>query len=182
MGRRLSTALAVSLWFMLPVSFANASSLDFLNLNYLKNAQRLENLYPGRSSRPAFPHFGATFFSNFYGLHSEFSSRGGEFLQDVKITPAIFINSTSGLPVTGFMRMAGAGCSNVSFFCSWSGAGVRFFDTTKSDTFSGPPNTIGLTNITLGSNATAIPEPSSIYLLAIGIAACCARGLRFLKH
>jgi hypothetical protein len=222
MVRRLSIALAVSLWFMLSVSFANANPLDFLNFNYLKNGQQVGNFYDGGSSNPGVPNLGVTFSSSFYGLHSEFSNGGGAFLQDVTQTPIIFMEGATGSQVTGFMNVAGgfttgidfiytaafqqtatiwsgtsgtgtvlatislaandASCSNVGYYCNWSDAGVRFSGTAKSVTFSGPANTMGLTDITLGNSATAIPEPSSIYLLGIGIAGCCAQGLRrFLK-
>jgi len=36
-------------------------------------------------------------------------------------------------------------------------------------TFSGPANELGLADITLGSNSTAVPEPSTIYFLATGL-------------
>jgi hypothetical protein len=75
-----------------------------------------------------------------------------------------------------------ASCSNVGYYCNWSHAGVRFSGTAKSVTFSGRADTMELTDITLGNSATAIPVPSSVYLLGIGLAACSAQGLRrFLK-
>lgn len=54
-------------------------------------------------------------------------------------------------------------------YCTWSSDGVNFSGTAHSVTFSGPGNELGLADITLGSNATAVPEPSSIYLLGSGL-------------
>lgn len=56
-------------------------------------------------------------------------------------------------------------------YCNWSNAGANFSGTAHSVTFSGPANEIGLSDITIGSNQTAIPEPSPVYLLASGFAA-----------
>jgi len=55
-------------------------------------------------------------------------------------------------------------------YCNWSSVGTTFSGTAHSVTFSGPANELGLTDITLGSNSTAVPEPSSIYLLGTGLA------------
>lgn len=182
MVRRLSIALATSLWFMLSVSSANANPQDLLNFNSLRNGRQVGIFYPGGSSNSGVANLGLTFSSKFYGLQSEFSRDGGGFLQDVTMTPIIFVEGTSGSPVTGFINEDGAGCS-LGHHCNESDAGIRLSGTAKSNTLSGPADTIGLRAITLGNSATAIPEPSSIYLLGIGIAACCAQYLRrFLKR
>jgi hypothetical protein len=55
-------------------------------------------------------------------------------------------------------------------YCTWSSDGVNFSGTAHSVTFSGPANELGLADITLGSNTTAVPEPSGIYLLGTGLA------------
>jgi hypothetical protein len=60
-------------------------------------------------------------------------------------------------------------CSSPTY-CTWSSDGVNFSGTARSVTFSGPGNELGLADITLGSNTTAVPEPSSIYLLGSGLA------------
>jgi len=59
-------------------------------------------------------------------------------------------------------------CSSPTY-CTWSSDGVNFSGTARSVTFSGPGNELGLADITLGSNTTAVPEPSSIYLLGSGL-------------
>ena len=63
-------------------------------------------------------------------------------------------------------------------YCVWSNAGVSFSGTAHSVTFSGPADELGVTDITLGRSTTAIPEPSSIYLLGTGIAGVSLRRLR----
>jgi hypothetical protein len=54
-------------------------------------------------------------------------------------------------------------------YCTWSDIGVKFSGTAMSVTFSGPADQLGLADITLGSSTTAIPEPSSIYLMGTGL-------------
>lgn len=72
-------------------------------------------------------------------------------------------------------------CSGAPAFCNWTDVGMSFSGTAKSVTFSGPANAIGISEITVGSNAPAIPEPSSLYLLGTGIVTALAgRGRRFL--
>jgi hypothetical protein len=70
--------------------------------------------------------------------------------------------------------------SSCSFpaYCTWSVAGASFSGTAHSVTFSGPANELGLADITIGSSATAIPEPSSIYLLGSGLMAISVSKLR----
>jgi hypothetical protein len=70
-----------------------------------------------------------------------------------------------------------ANCGAVTY-CNWTNVGVSFSGTAESVTFSGPANGIGISDITLGQSTTAVPEPSSIYLLGTGIASFCARHLR----
>jgi len=62
--------------------------------------------------------------------------------------------------------------------CIWTSVGVGFSGTAHSVTFSGPADELGISDITLNSTRTALPEPSSIYLLAAGLAGISAGGLR----
>jgi len=68
-------------------------------------------------------------------------------------------------------------CSAVGY-CNWTDVGVKFTGTAGSVTFMGPANTMGLADITIGQSTSAVPEPSSLYLLGTGLAFFCAQGLR----
>jgi hypothetical protein len=71
-------------------------------------------------------------------------------------------------------------CGSSSNVCvyQWSQIGKTFSGTAYSVTFSGPGDQFGLADITLGSSSTAIPEPSSFYLLASGLAVLAVGGIR----
>jgi PEP-CTERM motif len=62
-----------------------------------------------------------------------------------------------------------ASCSGFPSGCIWFNAGLNFSGTAESVTFSGPANGIGISDITLGQSTSAVPEPSSIYLLGAGL-------------
>jgi hypothetical protein len=61
------------------------------------------------------------------------------------------------------------GCSGFPSYCNWTAVGLTFSGTGKSVTFSGPANQIGVTDITLGSSRTGVPEPSSLLLFGTGL-------------
>jgi hypothetical protein len=63
-------------------------------------------------------------------------------------------------------------------YCNWTSAGVSFSGTAESVTVTGGANGLGLADITLNSSKTAIPEPSSIYLLGIGFVGVGVSGIR----
>jgi len=75
--------------------------------------------------------------------------------------------SPNNLPCTGFPS-----------YCNWTSASLGFSGSGKSVTFTGPANGLGIADITLGSTTSAIPEPSSIYLLATGLGAMGFGGIR----
>jgi len=79
-------------------------------------------------------------------------------------------NGTGTVLATMTLSGNNAGCSAPAF-CNWSSAGVILKQGTTgySVTFSGPGNQLGITDITLGSSTTAIPEPSSVLLLGTGL-------------
>jgi hypothetical protein len=74
-----------------------------------------------------------------------------------------------------------ANCTTVGY-CNWTDVSLSFSGTGKSLTFSGPANEMGITDITLNQSTTAIPEPSSIYLLGTGIIGFCVQHVRRLRR
>jgi hypothetical protein len=72
-----------------------------------------------------------------------------------------------------------ASCTTI-VYCNWSNVGLSFSGSTQahSITFSGPGNELGISELTIGSSTTAIPEPSSVYLLGTGLAGMVLSNLR----
>jgi|SRR5271155_3854737 len=86
-------------------------------------------------------------------------------------------NGTGTVLATITLAGNDANCSNVGY-CNWTNVGVSLSSTAKSVTFSGPANGLGISDITLGQSSSAVPEPSSIYLLGTGIVGFCAQNIR----
>jgi len=87
-------------------------------------------------------------------------------------------NGTGTVLATINLSNNNGSCNGYPTYCVWSSAGTSFTGTAKSVTFSGPANELGLSDITIGSNSTAVPEPSSVYLLGAGVAALSLTQLR----
>jgi len=207
MARSVTSSLIVAFLILCSSSVAHANPVELLNFMYLGNLQPVGNYYNGGS--PHASNFGVIFSSNFYGLRSVQQGGGGNFSPDPTRTPAIFINGTTGVQVTGTMNVTNGFGSGINFFytaafqetvtvwsgangtgtalatitlspndgscggsyCNWTDVSVTLAPgiTAKSVTFSGAANGIGISDITLGQSTTAIPEPSSIYLLGTGL-------------
>lgn len=86
-------------------------------------------------------------------------------------------NGTGTLLATITLAPNDGNCTTVGY-CNWTDVGATFSGTAGSVTFTGPANGIGLSDITLGQSTTAVPEPSSIYLLGTGLACFCVLGIR----
>jgi len=208
MSRAVSSALAVSLWILLSVSFAHANSVDLLAFGGLKDGQAVVNYYQSA--------FGVTFSSGFIAYMP--ASVGGSVNYTpltingiANVNPAVFITSA-----TGSINIANGFTTGLNFFytspfqetvtvwsgangtgtvlatialsgndgncaggsgCNWSDIGISFKGTAASVTFSGTPG-LGISDLTLGQGTTALPEPSSIYLLGTGLFGLCASQLR----
>jgi hypothetical protein len=81
------------------------------------------------------------------------------------------------LPVTG----PGANCP--TFACVFDTFGVTFSGVAESVNFGGTENQIGFDNITLGSSIPGVPEPGTLPMIVIGLAALVALGRkRFAAH
>ncbi len=87
-------------------------------------------------------------------------------------------NGTGTVLATITLSPNNGSCSGFPTYCNWSSAGLNFSGTAKSVTFTGPANGIGISDITLGSNSTAIPEPSSLLLMGTGLAGFSLGGWR----
>jgi hypothetical protein len=90
------------------------------------------------------------------------------FQETVKIWSGA--NGTGTLLATLTLSPNDSSCAPAPAYCNWSSAGLTFSGVGKSVTFSGAANGIGITDITLGQSTTAIPEPSSIVLVGMGLA------------
>lgn len=77
-------------------------------------------------------------------------------------------NGTGTVLATIQLSNNNSGCTSPAY-CTWSGVGLSFSGTAHSVTFSGPANELGLSDITIGSSMTAVPEPSSVYLFVSGL-------------
>ncbi len=86
-------------------------------------------------------------------------------------------NSLGAVLATLVLAANDGNCSNGSY-CNWTDVGAIFSGTATSVTFSGPANGIGISDITLGQSGSAVPEPSSIYLLGTGMVGFGAQWLR----
>jgi hypothetical protein len=78
-------------------------------------------------------------------------------------------NGTGTVLATLALSPNNSSCSNGPAYCNWTAVGLTFTGIAKSVTFVGPADGIGISDITLGQSTTAIPEPSSIYLLGSGL-------------
>jgi hypothetical protein len=70
------------------------------------------------------------------------------------------------------------GCTGAPLYCNWSDIAVAFSGTATSVTFRGASNYLGLSDITVGSTRTAIPEPTTLLLLGSGLVAIASVRLR----
>jgi len=86
-------------------------------------------------------------------------------------------NGTGTLLATRFLAPNDTPNCFQGTLCAWSPQGIGFSGTAGSVTFTGLSNSLGIADITLGQTATAVPEPSSFYLLATGIVGICAHSV-----
>jgi hypothetical protein len=86
-------------------------------------------------------------------------------------------NGSGTVLATIILSNNNASCGTPAY-CTWSSIGASFSGVAHSVTFSGPADELGISDITLGSSQTAIPEPSTFYLLGTGLAGFSLGGIR----
>jgi len=80
--------------------------------------------------------------------------------------------------VLGVNGGSAGGCSGAVLYCNWADISVAFSGLARSVTFTGPANYLGITDITVGSTRTAIPEPATLLLFGSGLVALASLKLR----
>jgi hypothetical protein len=113
-------------------------------------------------------------FSN--GLNFLFTAAFGQG-QSALITVWSGPNGTGTILATLRIYSNDASCGSTAM-CIWTSVSAGFSGTAHSVTFTGPADEMGISDITLNSTRTALPEPSSIYLLAAGLLGISASQLR----
>ncbi len=91
------------------------------------------------------------------------------------------VDGSGPLLATIYLSNNNGSCTTVSY-CNWSNIGATFLGTAHSVTFTGPADELGLTQMTLGAGTTAIPEPSSILFLGLGLVALSLQARRFARR
>jgi hypothetical protein len=86
-------------------------------------------------------------------------------------------NGTGTVLATMTLSANNGGCTSPGY-CNWSDVGLSFSGTAQSVTFTGMGNGMGITDMTVGQSTSAIPEPSSIYLLGTGLIGLCGYKIR----
>jgi hypothetical protein len=104
-------------------------------------------------------------FSNGFSFYY---TAGFALTQNETITVWSGQNGTGTVLATITLSNNDGGCGAVAY-CNWTTAGLSFTGTAHSVTFTGPSNQFGLADLTVGGSTTAIPEPSSFYLLGTGL-------------
>jgi hypothetical protein len=109
-----------------------------------------------------------------------FYSSAFAFNQNETVTIWSGANGTGTVLATLALANNNGSCT-APLYCTWSDASLLFSGTGHSVTFSGPSDQIGFTDITIGSNMSAVPEPSTLWLLGTGILGVAFLGMRRLR-
>jgi hypothetical protein len=91
-------------------------------------------------------------------------------------------NGTGTVLATISLSPNNGSCTGFPTYCNWSSAGLTFSGTAKSVTFTGTADGVGISDITVGASSTAIPEPSSLFLLGSGLVGLSSQLRRFVRR
>jgi hypothetical protein len=79
------------------------------------------------------------------------------------------VDGTGTVLATMALAANNANCTGAPSYCNWSSVGLDFSGTAKSVTFTGKADGMGISDITIGADTTAVPEPSTLCMLGTGL-------------
>jgi len=154
-------------------------SSNFIGLRPSSLGAGAGGLLPDPSSTPYIYINGGTLAT--MNVAGGFSSGLNFYYQSLAGETVTVWSGTGGSGTILAMRTISASCPSVASCPNlWGDVAISFSGAAKSVTFSGPGNlnNIGIADITLGQSITALPEPSSIYLLGTGLLGIVAYQIR----
>ena len=87
-------------------------------------------------------------------------------------------NGTGTVLATISLSPNNGSCSGFPTYCNWTSIGLNFSGTAKSVSFTGAADGIGIADITVGADTTAVPEPATLALLGTGLLGISSRRIR----
>jgi len=87
-------------------------------------------------------------------------------------------NGTGTILATISLSPNNGSCTGFPTYCNWTSIGLNFSGSAKSVSFTGPADGIGIADITVGADTTAVPEPATLALLGTGLVGISSRRIR----
>jgi len=152
--------------------FGSTKGLNF-GITFSSNTLAIKSFLLGGSGNFARTPSGtpAIFFASSNGVMNSSSgfTSGVQFYYVAGATATVTVLDGTGKILASVTLSSNAGGSCGATYCTWSSVSIPFVGTAKSVVFSGSPNKLGISDITVGSSLTALPEPSSLALFGTGI-------------